>query len=147
MSAIHRQYAGNTPAIRRQYAGNTQAIHRQQGKGNSGDQSLSTMKDKDIQEQFEKYEENIRNNSKKNILSQKFKNGTDDSKNNLSRESSINKREDTASKDQTTDSGILDEPASSKMKNQAVPTLNKKGIISKCNTFACSVFDPNPLKM
>ncbi|SBT82561.1 CAMP-dependent protein kinase regulatory subunit, putative [Plasmodium ovale] len=102
-----------------------------QGKGNSGDQSLSTMKDKDIQEQFEKYEENIRNNSKKNILSQKFKNGTDDSKNNLSRESSINKREDTASKDQTTDSGILDEPASSKMKNQAVPTLNKKGIINE----------------
>ncbi|SCQ17043.1 CAMP-dependent protein kinase regulatory subunit, putative [Plasmodium ovale] len=102
-----------------------------QGKGNSGDQSLSTMKDKDIQEQFEKYEENIRTNSKKNIPSQKFKNGTDDSKNNLSSESSINKREDTTSKDQTTDSGILDEPTCSKMKNQAVPTLNKKDIINE----------------
>ncbi|SBO21151.1 CAMP-dependent protein kinase regulatory subunit, putative [Plasmodium knowlesi strain H] len=52
------------------------------------------MNDQDIQKQFEKYEESVKRNSKKNILRDKSKSSIDGGKSNLSSSSSMNKRED-----------------------------------------------------
>ncbi|SCP03514.1 CAMP-dependent protein kinase regulatory subunit, putative [Plasmodium malariae] len=101
-----------------------------QGKENSGDQSSPSMQDKDIQEQFEKYEQTIRSNSKKNNFTQKCTN-VDDSKNDLLSELSINKREDDNSKEQTINNDILGEQGSPKNENELMISLNKKNIISK----------------
>ncbi|ANQ11161.1 CAMP-dependent protein kinase regulatory subunit [Plasmodium coatneyi] len=67
---------------------------KRQGKGIPSEQNASTMNDKDIQKQFEKYEESVKRNSKKNILSDKSKGSIDGGKSNLSSSSSMNKRED-----------------------------------------------------
>ncbi|GAW83607.1 CAMP-dependent protein kinase regulatory subunit [Plasmodium gonderi] len=103
---------------------------RQGKKEISDEQNSSNMNDKDIQEQFEKYEEKIRRNSKKNILSDKSMGSVDEGESNISNSSSTNKREDGNSQNKSTDNDIQNENECSKMNPHINLSSNKKNIIN-----------------
>ncbi|CAI7723569.1 cAMP-dependent protein kinase regulatory subunit, putative [Plasmodium vivax] len=102
-----------------------------QGKGIPGEQNAATMDDKDIQEQFEKYEEKVKRNSKKNILSDKSKGSFDEGKSNLSSSSSLNKREDGDSQYKPAHSDAQEESQLSGTNQSPSPSAKKKLLISE----------------
>ncbi|KJP88001.1 hypothetical protein AK88_02276 [Plasmodium fragile] len=89
------------------------------------------MNDKDIQEQFEKYEENVKRNSKKNSLSDKSKGSVHEGTSNLSNSSSMNKREDADAQCKPANNGAHEENQLSGTNQLPSPAAKKKILISE----------------
>ncbi|EUD69082.1 cAMP-dependent protein kinase regulator [Plasmodium inui San Antonio 1] len=89
------------------------------------------MNDEDIQKQFEKYEQNVQRNSKKNILSDKSKCSIDGEKRNLSSPSSMNKREDGGFQSKPAHNDAQEENQLSGANQLPSPAAKKKILISE----------------